>query len=124
MTSSQLVDYLQSGSGSLASGVITGVRTGAEVLTGVLLTLLLTIILLANWAMKNVEKYRETNRRAGLLMFQETGIQGKYPGLAEAIDKVLADQVGLAVVPLDAEKRKRAIDALRAIAWACGGGHG
>ena len=44
----QLVDYLQSGSGSLASGVITGVRTGAEVLTGVLLTLLLTIILLAD----------------------------------------------------------------------------
>ena len=36
----QFVDYLQSGSGSLAGGVITGLQTGAEVLTGVLLTLL------------------------------------------------------------------------------------
>jgi predicted PurR-regulated permease PerM len=44
----QFVDYLQSGSGSLASGVISGVQTGAEVVTGVLLTLLLTIILLAD----------------------------------------------------------------------------
>jgi predicted PurR-regulated permease PerM len=44
----QFVDYLQSGSGSLAGGVITGVQTGAEVITGVLLTLLLTIILLAD----------------------------------------------------------------------------
>lgn len=44
----QFVDYLQSGSGSLAGGVISGVQTGAEVLTGLLLTLLLTIILLAD----------------------------------------------------------------------------
>jgi putative heme transporter len=44
----QFVEQLQSGSGSLASGVITGLQTGAEVLTGVLLTLLLTIILLAD----------------------------------------------------------------------------
>jgi predicted PurR-regulated permease PerM len=44
----QFVDYLQSGSGSLASGVISGVQTGAEVVTGLLLTLLLTIILLAD----------------------------------------------------------------------------
>jgi predicted PurR-regulated permease PerM len=44
----QFVDYLQSGSGSLAGGVLTGLQTGAEVVTGVLLTLLLTIILLAD----------------------------------------------------------------------------
>jgi predicted PurR-regulated permease PerM len=44
----QFVDYLQSGGGSLASGVISGVQAGAEVITGVLLTLLLTIILLAD----------------------------------------------------------------------------
>jgi predicted PurR-regulated permease PerM len=44
----QFVTYLQSGSGSLAGGVITGLQTGAEVLTGVLLTLLLTIILLVD----------------------------------------------------------------------------
>lgn len=44
----QFVTYLQSGSGSMAGGVITGLQTGAEVLTGVLLTLLLTIILLVD----------------------------------------------------------------------------
>ena len=44
----QFVDYLQSGNGSLAGGVISGVQAGAEVITGVLLTLLLTIILLAD----------------------------------------------------------------------------
>ena len=44
----QFVQSLQSGSGSLAGGVITGLQTGAEVVTGVLLTLLLTIILLAD----------------------------------------------------------------------------
>ena len=66
---------------------------------------------------------RELNRRAGLLMFQKTGIEGNYPGLAEAIDKVLPDQVGLDSTALDTEKRQRAIDALKALAWACGGGH-
>jgi predicted PurR-regulated permease PerM len=44
----QLVDYLQSGSGSLASGVLTGLQTAAEVVTGILLTILLTAILLAD----------------------------------------------------------------------------
>jgi hypothetical protein len=66
---------------------------------------------------------RELHRRAGLLMFQKSGIEGKYPGLAEAIDKVLADSVGLDNVTLDAEKCQHAIDAFKAFAWACGGGH-
>jgi hypothetical protein len=66
---------------------------------------------------------RELNRRAGLLMFQKTGIEGKHLGLAEAIDKVLADQVGLDNVALDADKCQRAVDAFKALAWACGGPH-
>jgi predicted PurR-regulated permease PerM len=68
----QFVSYLQSGSGSFASGVITGVQTGAEVLTGVLLTLLLTIILLAdgdriwNWLVARLpETARPRLERAG-----------------------------------------------------------
>ena len=65
---------------------------------------------------------RELNRRAGLLMFQKTGIEGKYPGLAEAIDKVLANSVGLDNVALDAAKQTAAIESLRALAWACQGG--
>jgi predicted PurR-regulated permease PerM len=42
------VGYLQSPSGSLASGVLTGLQTVVEVLTGVVLMLLLTVILLAD----------------------------------------------------------------------------
>lgn len=64
---------------------------------------------------------RELNRRAGLLAFQKTELVGKYPGLAEAIDGALAELVGLDDVPLDEAKRTRAIAALEAIAWACGG---
>jgi predicted PurR-regulated permease PerM len=44
----QLVVYLQSGSGSFATGVLSGLQTAAEVLTGMVLTLLLTIILLTD----------------------------------------------------------------------------
>lgn len=69
----QFVDYLQSGSGSLAGGVLTGLQTGAEVLTGVLLTLLLTIILLADgegmwsWLVARLpEGARPRVERAGL----------------------------------------------------------
>jgi hypothetical protein len=65
---------------------------------------------------------RELNRRSGLLMFQRTGIEGKYPGLAEAIDQVLADRVGLDNVVFDAGKQKAAVETLKALAWACAGG--
>jgi len=71
---------------------------------------------------QTTSQLRELHRRAGLLMFQRTGIEGKYPGLAEAIDKVLCDQIGLDEVTLDAAKQMAAIDTFRALAWACGGG--
>lgn len=44
----QVADYLQTQSGSLASGVLTGVQTLGKLLTGAILTLLLTVILLAD----------------------------------------------------------------------------
>jgi hypothetical protein len=66
---------------------------------------------------------REFHRRAGLLMFQRTGIEGRYPGLAEAIDKVLVERIGLDSVAIDPVKQAAAIEAFRALAWACGGGH-
>lgn len=72
--------------------------------------------------LQTTAELRELHRRAGLLMFQQTGIEGKYPGLAEAIDKVLADQIGLENVSLDDKRRTAAVDAFRAIAWACAGG--
>ena len=65
---------------------------------------------------------RELNRRAGLLAFQKTGIAGKYSGLAEAIDKVLTDRIGLDNVALDSAKQTAAIESFRALAWACQGG--
>jgi hypothetical protein len=65
---------------------------------------------------------RELHRRAGLLMFQRTGIEGKYPGLAEAIDKVLADRIGLDNVKMDVTKQTAAVEAFHALAWACAGG--
>jgi hypothetical protein len=73
---------------------------------------------------QTVAQVRELNRRAGLLMFQKTGIEGKYPGLATAIDKVLEDRIGLDDVPVDAAKRAAAIEAFKALSWACGGEHG
>ena len=66
---------------------------------------------------------REVNRRAGALMFQQTGMTGKYPALATAIEKVLADVVGLENTLLDDSRRTKAVEAFRAIAWAAGGGH-
>src|SRR3954470_4147736 len=83
----QFVDYLNSGSGSLAGGVITGVQTGAEVVTGVLLTLLLTIILLADgdhiwaWLVARLpERARPRVQRAGTPAWQRlTGwIRGTF----------------------------------------------
>jgi hypothetical protein len=64
---------------------------------------------------------REVNARAGALCFQQTGIAGKYPGLADAIDKVLAARLGLDNVALDAAKRAEAVATLKALAWAFGG---
>ena len=57
--------YLQSPSGSLASGVLTGLQTVVEVLTGVVLMLLLTVILLADgnrmwtWLVTRVPERRQ-----------------------------------------------------------------
>lgn len=70
----------------------------------------------------STKELRELNRRAGLLAFQKSGIEGKYPGLAEAIDKVLADQIGLDNVALDADKQAKAQNTFKALAWACAGG--
>jgi hypothetical protein len=62
---------------------------------------------------------RKANVRAGRLMFARTGIQGRYKGLAEAIDGALADGIGLDVRPLDAALRTRTVAVCRAVAWAC-----
>lgn len=44
------------------------------------------------------------------------GLQGKYPGLADTMDKIQAEALGLDVKPLNAE---RAAEYLETLAWAC-----
>ena len=71
---------------------------------------------------------RELLGRAGQLATQGTGFAGRVPGLADALDKALADGLGLTKSaegyenkPLDEPLRRRAADTCRAIAWAAGG---
>lgn len=61
---------------------------------------------------------RETHIRAGKLMFQQTGIAGRYPGLAEELDAVFASALGLENVQLDDAKRQAGVDACLSIALA------
>jgi len=64
---------------------------------------------------KNTLVFRNTYSNAGQLMFQQTGMQGKYAGLSELVDNIISDQLGLDIVPLDREKTA---SVLSAIAWA------
>ena len=67
---------------------------------------------------------REGFIRAEKLMLQRTAMVGKYPGLGAAKDNVLKETIGLESVTLDDEKRKKAVDSFKAIAWAIGGDDG
>lgn len=46
---------------------------------------------------------------------------GKYPGLQEAVEKAMAEAIGLDRKKLTAELRDVFVDALEAVAWAGGG---
>jgi hypothetical protein len=74
----------------------------------------------AGQVIKDMADVREVNRRAGLLMFQRTGLQGKYPGLGAAIEAALSQLIGMDNVPVDDANRGAVTAAFRAIAWACG----
>jgi hypothetical protein len=67
---------------------------------------------------KNTDQLRQLNVAAGTLMFQQTGMQNKYVGLAAAIDKALSTTIGLDIVDLNSAKRQDAINVLKAISWA------
>lgn len=58
---------------------------------------------------------RTANSRAGQLMFQETGMKGKHPGLAEKVDEALMKALGEKDTSLD---RDRAVEIFEAISWA------
>lgn len=63
---------------------------------------------------------RTAHGRAGKLCFQGTGLRGKYPKLADAVDAAMAKVLGDDRVVLDAGKRADAVKVLRGIAWAMG----
>jgi len=67
---------------------------------------------------KTTDHLRTGHSRAGRLMFQETGMKGKYPGLAEAVDGAIEAAIGRKNVPLTSEMRQSAVEILEAISRA------
>jgi hypothetical protein len=70
-----------------------------------------------------VAKSTEGIRNAHIVMSQESfqgRLKGKYPGLSEAVNKAIADALGLARRDLDDALRKRASETFQALAWAVG----
>jgi len=67
---------------------------------------------------------REGFIRAEKLMLQRTEMVGKYPGFGAAKDNIIKETIGLESVELDADKRQKAVEAFKAIAWAIGGDDG
>lgn len=70
-----------------------------------------------NETIKTTEEIRQANTLAGPML--RMNMQGKYPGLADAAQIVIASQIGDDAVALDSELRKKAVDAFKALAWAC-----
>jgi len=67
----------------------------------------------------HVRHIREANVSAGNLMFQQTGMQGKYPGLSEMLNNIVKEVLGLEDKELTNTTRQYAQDTFKAIAWAC-----
>jgi hypothetical protein len=101
-------------------GILAGHSEDGKQLAGFYLALADVIERDAGQVIKNMADVREINRRAGLLMFQRTELQGKYPGLGAAIEAALSQLIGMDNVPVDDRNRQTVIAAFRAIAWACG----
>ena len=66
-------------------------------------------------SVKDTGAFRTAYIEAGKKFFQGTGIDNKYSGLSDIIDKILADQLTLQIVPLDKVKTAKL---LHGISWA------
>lgn len=66
---------------------------------------------------KTTEEIRQANSLSGAML--RMNIKSKYPGLSDASQAVISSQIGDDIVLLDSELRKKAVDAFRALAWAC-----
>lgn len=67
-----------------------------------------------NFPLENLETTAQFRERYVTLGSQKLNLKGKYQGLAEAIDSILASELGLEIVSLDKVKTK---NLLNAIAW-------
>lgn len=65
---------------------------------------------------KDTAAIREANVLAGKML--RLNIKNKYPGLAEAANDLLTENIGSDDVVLDEEGRTKAVEAFRALSWA------
>lgn len=74
----------------------------------------------SNEVIKNTDEIRQANKLAGLML--QLNLKDKYENLAEANQALLVDCIGDDSVPLTKELRQKAVDAFKALAWACNEG--
>jgi hypothetical protein len=70
---------------------------------------------------KPIIKTTETIKEANVLAAQllRIDLRGKYPGLAEACDKLVKEHVSGDSVALDKALRNKSVEAFQALAWGC-----
>lgn len=73
-----------------------------------------------NEIIKTTEEIRQANILSGAML--RMNIKGKYPGLSDAAQTVILSQIGDDSSPLDDALRSKAVEAFRALAWACNEG--
>lgn len=65
---------------------------------------------------KNTEEIRQANKLSGLMLRMD--MNKTYPGLADAMNKVVVDYIGDDIVVLNTDLRTKSVDVFQAIAWA------
>jgi hypothetical protein len=69
---------------------------------------------------KSTDEIRQANSLAGLML--RLDIKGKYPNLAKEAKEVVVAAIGDDHILLSKELRVKAVDGLKALAWACNEG--
>lgn len=67
--------------------------------------------------LKNTEEIRQANKLSGVML--KLDIKGKYPELAKSTNSVIVAGIGDDSMMLDSKLRQQAVDAFKALAWAC-----
>lgn len=66
---------------------------------------------------KSTLEIREANKLSGIML--QLDLNGKYSGLSSAANNVIVSSLGSDDVVLDQQLRTKAVEAFRALAWAC-----